>query len=90
MTPFQILIDGVLCNAVRAPAVKHIICKSKAKEEEKVKRFYISPVQKTFKAKFPVPYEFGQNGFKTLKTRKHKNKQVQRINTSEQSKSQLL
>jgi hypothetical protein len=76
MTPFQIPIDGVLCNAVQASAVKHygVICKSKAKEGKNVKRLYISPVEKTFKANFPIPAdEFGQHGFKTRKAGKHEN-----------------
>jgi hypothetical protein len=76
--PFQIMSDGVVCNAVPASAVKHLIVKSKAaNKKENVKRFYVTPEEKTLKAKFPIPDAFGNHGFKTRKAGKHENEREQ-------------
>jgi hypothetical protein len=69
------MIDGVLCNAIQASAVKHLIVKSKAVKKENVKHFYVTPEEKTLKAKFPDA--FGNHGFKTHKAGKHENKREQ-------------
>ena len=53
--PFQIMIDGVVCNDVRASAIKHLIVKLKAAKKENVKRFYVTTEEKKLKATYPIP-----------------------------------
>ena len=52
--PFQMRMNGILVNTVRASQVKHIVVQRKGNN---AKTFNIAPNCKTFQAKYPIPLE---------------------------------